>query len=71
MAEKFFQQWANERAVKPVDPKLTMRIISAAFLGLMMLHLIGDTELADRWDEISEIFTEITLKGLTPGGSHE
>lgn len=71
MAEKFFQQWVDEGAIKPLDPRLTMRVISAAFLGLMMLYLIGDAELADRWDEISEIFTAITLDGLTPGGSDE
>jgi AcrR family transcriptional regulator len=69
MAEKFFQQWMDEGIIQQVDAKLAVRFISAAFVGLIILRQLGDTELKDRWDELPDITTELLLNGLMGGKS--
>ncbi|MEP7289809.1 MAG: TetR/AcrR family transcriptional regulator [Chloroflexota bacterium] len=71
LAAKFFQQWEQEGVIKPIDTALAMRVTSAAVLGLIMLRLIGDTELEAKWDKLPDVITEIILKGLLPGGTDE
>jgi AcrR family transcriptional regulator len=71
LAAKFFQQWADQGAIKQIDPALTMRILSATFLGLLVLRLLGDTELQNRWDELPDLVADIVLNGLIPGGNNE
>jgi AcrR family transcriptional regulator len=68
LAETFFRQWQSEGALKPVDPKLAVRIVAGAFFGLIVMHLVGDTELENRWNELPDILTEIMLNGLMPEG---
>ena len=70
MAEVYFKQWAAEGSVKPVDPTLAMRAVSAMFLGLLMLHLMGDLVVQSQWDALlQDVTIQIILDGL--GGSRE
>src|SRR5437773_2724537 len=42
VAEGFFRQWTAEGTLRPVDPALAPRVVSAMFLGMLVLQLIGD-----------------------------
>jgi TetR/AcrR family fatty acid metabolism transcriptional regulator len=71
VATQPFQQWIAEGTVKALDPALAMRVLAATVLGLILLRLMGDSELQARWDEMPAVITEIVLNGLLKGGTHE
>ncbi|MBZ0279183.1 MAG: TetR/AcrR family transcriptional regulator [Anaerolineae bacterium] len=64
MAEKYFQLWAQEHILKPVDISLTMRAISGMVLGLILEHIMGDQTLETRWDELPDFLTDMILDGI-------
>src|SRR5258708_3534935 len=70
IAAPFFQQWIDQRQVRLLDPALAMRLVAGAFLGLLMLRLLGDSELEKRWDEVPDILAEIIMNGLAQGGNN-
>jgi hypothetical protein len=53
-------------AIQQRDVPLTLRVISAAFVGLLLLRLLGDPPLQARWAEVPELLSAILLDGLTP-----
>jgi AcrR family transcriptional regulator len=64
LAEEFFRRWVAEGTVRPVDPALAVRVVSAIFLGVLMLQLIGDPVLDARQDELPDMMADIILHGL-------
>lgn len=64
MAEKFFQQWAEQHLVKPINISLAMRAISGMVLGLILEHIMGDKTLEEKWDELPDVLTDLILDGL-------
>jgi TetR/AcrR family fatty acid metabolism transcriptional regulator len=71
IATPFYQEWIADGTVKPLDPALAMRVLAATVIGLVVLRLMGDPELQGRWHEMPNVITEIVLKGLQKGESHE
>jgi TetR/AcrR family fatty acid metabolism transcriptional regulator len=71
LAEGSFEKWKTEGRIKGMDTVLMTRIISGAFLGLIVMRLLGDTELQAKWNELPDAITEIILNGLIPGGNDE
>ena len=67
LAEEFFRRWVAEGTVRPVDPALAVRVVSAIFLGVLMLQLIGDPVLDARQDELPDMMADIVLHGLKEG----
>src|SRR5256884_8002554 len=64
MAEKYFQQWAAQHIIKPINISLAMRAISGMVLGLIMEYIIGDQTLETKWDELPDFLTDMILDGL-------
>ena len=64
MAERYFQQWAEQHLFKPIDISLTMRAISGMVLGLILEHILGDKTLEAKWDELPDFLTDMILDGL-------
>ena len=64
MAERHFQQWAEQHILKPVDISLTMRAIAGMVLGLILQHVMGDKTLQAKWDELPDVLTDMILDGL-------
>ncbi len=64
LAEKYFQLWAEQHILKPVDIGLTMRAISGMVLGLILEYIMGDTTLEAKWDELPDFLTDMILDGL-------
>lgn len=64
MAERYFQRWAAQRALKPVDLSLTMRATSGIVLGLILQHIMGDETLETRWDELPDFLADMIVGGI-------
>ncbi len=64
LAEKYFQQWAEQHIIKPTNISLTMRAISGMVLGLILEYIMGDKVLESQWDELPDLLTDMILDGL-------
>jgi AcrR family transcriptional regulator len=64
LAEGFFDQWVAEGTVRPVHPALALRVVSAMFLGVIMLQLIGDPVLDAHQAELPGLMADLVLNGL-------
>ena len=64
MAETYFQQWAAQNIIKPINVSLAMRAISGMVLGLIVEHIIGDQTLEKKWDELPDFLVDMILDGL-------
>src|SRR5947207_3558952 len=64
MAEKYFQQWAEQHIVKPINISLTMRALSGMVFGLLLEYVMGDRTLEAQWDELPDFLTDMILDGL-------
>lgn len=62
--EQLLQQWAERRAIKPIDIRLTTRAVSAIILGLMMEHIMGDAVLESQWDGLPAFLADLFLDGM-------
>jgi AcrR family transcriptional regulator len=73
MAEAYFQQWAAQHIIKPINISLAMRAVSAMVLGLIVEYIMGDQTLESMWDELPDFLTDMLLDGLgdhsIPGAS--
>lgn len=61
-------------AARPGDPALAARVLAGAALGLLLLRLLGDPPLRERWDEIPDVLAALLLDGLlasTEGRDHD
>jgi len=63
-AEKYFQEWVEKGGIQPVDTQLAMRVIAGMVLGVMMLRILGDPTLQEKWDELPDLLTRLVLDGL-------
>jgi TetR/AcrR family fatty acid metabolism transcriptional regulator len=66
-ATQSYKEWVANGTIKPLDAALTMRVFAASVIGLVLLRLMGDSELETRWNEIPAVVTEILLNGLLKG----
>ena len=64
LAEGFCYQWVAEGSVRPLDPALALRVVSATFLGVIMLQLIGDPVLDAHKAELPAVMADIILHGV-------
>lgn len=71
VGEQFFQ--AQSSQFRPVDRPLALRAIASTILGLLLLQLLGDHTIAERWEELPEVLTTMMFDGLQPneGATHE
>ena len=64
VGEQFFRAQSQQGEVRKIDMPLTVRAIASTFLGLLILQLLGDQEIAQRWEELPEVLTTLILDGL-------
>lgn len=64
LGEKYGAIWMDQTAIKPEDASLIMRLVSSMFLGAIMLRLMGDDQLKERWHELPDLMTQIILNGV-------
>src|SRR5450755_2719731 len=64
IAERYFQEQIKQGRMRQMDVPLTTRALAGHILGLLMLQLLGDQEIAERWEELPDILTGLLLDGL-------
>lgn len=67
VGEQFFQAQSGHERLRSIDISLTLRAIASTVLGLLLLQLLGDQEVAQRWEELPEVLTTLIFDGLKPG----
>jgi AcrR family transcriptional regulator len=68
IGEANFQERARQGKVRAKDVSLAMRVVTGSVLGLLVLGLLGEEEVASRWDEASGVLGELLLHGLQETG---
>jgi AcrR family transcriptional regulator len=64
VAEQYFQMQIEQGQMRAVNVPLTVRTIAGMVLGLLILQLLGDQLLAERWTELPEVLATMIFDGL-------
>ena len=64
LTEKLLVDLVNAGVIKPFDIGLWMRMISASTIGFMVLHILGDTEVQQRWDELPDFLANFVISNI-------
>ncbi len=64
IVEVYFQQWATQHIIKPINISLSMRAISGMVLGIIVERIIGDSTLEAQWDDLPDFLVDMILDGL-------
>jgi hypothetical protein len=64
LGEENFQERVGQENVCAEDVALAMRVVTGSVLGLLVLGLLGEKEVASRWDEATGVLGELLLHGL-------
>jgi AcrR family transcriptional regulator len=63
--EANFGKLAKMRERDSEEISLIVRVISGMLLGLILEYIIGDNKLANQWERLPEIITDLLLNGLS------
>lgn len=64
VAERYLAAEMDRGRMRPMDVALTVRAIAGTVFGLLILQLLGDTEIAARWEELPDVLATLLLDGL-------
>jgi AcrR family transcriptional regulator len=64
LMEQYVQARIELGHVRPVDVPLTVRVLQGAFIGLLILRMLGDEPLQSRWDDVPEVLGTLVFDGL-------
>jgi AcrR family transcriptional regulator len=67
VATEFMQQWVESGQLRALDPDLTLRITSGMVFGVLLLQLLGDPVVKERWSEFPKAMAEILIHGISNG----
>jgi AcrR family transcriptional regulator len=83
LRERFYRQYVQRIAalleayvgaqveagtIRPVDAGLLTRLVQATFVGLLVLRILGDEPLHERWEAIPDLWATVMFEGLNPRG---
>ena len=71
LMEHYVQARIELGHVRPVDVPLTVRVVQGAFIGLLILRMLGDEPLQSRWDDVPEVLAALVFDGLGPAMAGE
>jgi AcrR family transcriptional regulator len=64
VAERYLGAEMARGRMRPMDVALTVRAIAGTVFGLLILQLLGDAEIAARWEELPDMLATLLLDGL-------
>lgn len=64
LAQNYFQQWMDEGLIRRFDVPVMMRLITSMVLGLLVLRLLGDPVVEERWKQLPDIIADMVLYGM-------
>jgi hypothetical protein len=68
LLEQYVEARIESGDLRPVDTPLAVRSVQGMFIGLMILRILGDRMVADRWDELPELLVDLLFEGLSAEG---
>ncbi|MFN2292028.1 MAG: TetR/AcrR family transcriptional regulator [Anaerolineae bacterium] len=68
LLEGYVEAQVEAGAIRPVDPELLTRLLQATFVGLLVLRILGDEPLQERWETIPDLWATVMFDGLNPRG---
>jgi TetR/AcrR family fatty acid metabolism transcriptional regulator len=71
LSEQHFKRWIEQGLIGEIDASLVLRIVSGTFLGVLLLRLMDEPIVQERWNEVPEMITQIILYGLVGRKNHE
>jgi TetR/AcrR family fatty acid metabolism transcriptional regulator len=64
------QQYVQARIelghIRQVDAALATRVVQSMFVGLLVLRILGDETVVERWEDLPELLATIIFDGLRP-----
>jgi AcrR family transcriptional regulator len=67
MMEQHVQTRIDMGHIRPIDARLTARILQGVFVGLLLFRVFGDEAILSGWEDIPEVLATIMFDGLSPG----
>jgi len=64
LAEKYFYQWMDAGLIRQFDVPVMMRMITSLVLGLLVLRLLGDPVVEERWKQLPDVIADMVLYGI-------
>jgi AcrR family transcriptional regulator len=64
LGEGYFQKWLDEGKLQASDAGTAMRLVASAFIGIVLMRLLGDPKLESDWGQVAEQATAMILGGL-------
>lgn len=71
LIEPYVEAWKLSGDIRPMDSALMLRMFSATLLGLVVLRMLGDETLENRWSELPTFVTDVMLNGLQGDRSND
>lgn len=68
IAEQYLQAGMADGGIRALDPQLAARALAGMTLGVLLLRLLGDPTIQDRWAEMPDAIATILAHGLLPEG---
>jgi len=66
LGEHFFQMLIDSGHFRTMDAQLSVRAVASSVMGLLVLYLLGDTTIAERWEDLPDVLTTLFFDGLSP-----
>ena len=67
IAERFLAEQMAAGALRTADAAATARVLAGMVLGVLLLRLLGDEELEQEWDRVTDVMATIVLDGILQG----
>jgi len=65
LLEQYVETQVGLGYLRAVDVALTVRAVQATFIGLLVLHILGDEALHSGWDQVPELMALVFFDGLS------
>lgn len=66
VAKPYFEALIANRTIRPIEPAMTINVITGSVLGVLLLRMLGYMNIEEQWEELPEVLFEILFKGLQP-----
>lgn len=66
LLEQYIATQVDAGRIRPIDAELLTRLVQATFVGLLVLRILGDEPLRERWEAIPGLWAAAMFEGLEP-----
>jgi AcrR family transcriptional regulator len=66
LMERYVDAKIERGDIQLIDAPLTVRAVQSMFIGLLLLRILDEDVLRERWDEMPEVMAALLFEGLSP-----